>query len=80
MLFQPLLDLGVLVRRVVVADEMKRLVLRGFAVDLTQEVEPLNMAVTLRAAGDHRTIKRTHRGKQGRRPMALVVVGHRFRP
>ena len=52
MLCDPLRDLRVLVRRVVIADQMKRQVLRRFTVNLSQEVEPLEMAVALRATGN----------------------------
>ena len=46
----PRLDLRMLVGRVVVADQMQRLALRRFTVDLAQEVEPLDMAMALLAA------------------------------
>ena len=39
---QPLLDLRMFVRRVVVADQVQRFVLRGFAIDPTQEEQPLD--------------------------------------
>src|SRR5574338_818420 len=78
-LVQPLLDLGMLVRRIVVADQMQSLVLGRSPVDMAQKVEPFDMAMTLRAAGDHRTIQRTHRREKGSCPVALVVVSHRFR-
>lgn len=80
MLLQPLLDLGMLVRRIVVTDQMQGLALGRLPIDLAQEVEPFDMAVTLRAPGDHLSIQRAHGGKQGRRTVALVIVGHRFGP
>ena len=49
---QPLLHLGMLVRGVVVADQVQRLVLGRLAVDLAQELEPLAVAVPLLALGD----------------------------
>ena len=38
-----------LVRGVVVGDQVQRLVLRGLAVDLAQELQPLDMGVVLLA-------------------------------
>jgi len=76
---QPLFHLEVLVRRIVVADQMQLFAFGRLALNLAQEVEPFNMAVALRATGNHRTIERTHGGKQRGGPMALVVMGHRFR-
>ena len=62
---QPLLDLRMLVRGVVVADQMKGLVLRRFPVDLAQEIKPLAMTMALLAARDDRAVEGIHRGKQG---------------
>ena len=50
MLGKPRLDLRMLVGRIVITDQMKRHVWRHLTVDLAQEVEPLDMAVALRAA------------------------------
>ena len=72
MLLQPLLDLRMLVRRVVVADQMQCLVLGRLAVDLAQEVEPFDMAVTLGTAGDHRTVQCAHRREQ--RGLSLIHI------
>ena len=62
--------------RVVVADQMQRLALRRFTVDLAQEVEPLDMAMALLAARDNRAVEGIHRGKQRGGAVALVVVRH----
>src|SRR6185503_4407941 len=53
----PVLDLWMLVGRVVVADQMQRLALRRFTVDLAQEVEPLDMTMALLAARDDRAVE-----------------------
>ncbi len=50
MFLEPLLDVRVLVGRVVIADQMQRFVLGRFPVNLAQEIEPLDVAVTLLAA------------------------------
>src|SRR5207247_18651 len=49
---QPLLDLRMLVRGVVIADQMKGLVVRCFTVDLAQEIKPLGMTMARLAARD----------------------------
>ena len=49
---QPRLDRGMLVRRVVVADQMQGFVLGCFTINLAQKVEPFGMLVALGAAGD----------------------------
>ena len=53
-------DLEMLVRRVVVADQMQVLGLGRFAVDLAQEIEPFDVAVTLRTARDYGAIQGAH--------------------
>ena len=80
MLFQPLLGLGMLVRRVVVAHQMQRLIPGRLAVDLAQEFKPFDVAMTRCAAGDDRAVQRAQGGKQGRGTVTLVVMGHRLRP
>ena len=57
---------GVVVRRILVADQMPGQVLRGFAIDLVQEGERLDMAMAQRAARDDRTVESAHdREKRG---------------
>ena len=68
-----------LVRRVVITDQMQILVLGRLAVNLAQETEPFDMAVTLGVTGNH-PIQRDHRREQHSRAVAFVVVGHRFPP
>ena len=73
MLFEPRLNVGMLVGGVVVADEMEVFVLRGFPVDLAQELQPLGVAVALGTARDHRTIQGAHRREQGGRAVSPWV-------
>src|SRR5574337_96794 len=61
---QPLLHLWMFVRGIVIADQMQRLVFRSLPVNLAQEIEPFNMAVTLLATGDDRSVQRVERGEQ----------------
>ena len=51
-LLQPPLHDGMLVGGVVVGDQVQRLVLGRLAVDLAQELQPLDMGVTLLALTD----------------------------
>jgi hypothetical protein len=50
-------------------------VLRGLAVDLLQELQPLDVSVVLLALADDLAIQNVERGKQRRRAVALVVMG-----
>src|SRR5208337_212459 len=74
---EPSLDLGVLVRCVVVDDEMQIERFGGVAVDGAQEAQELLMAMAAHAFADHLPGGDVERRKQGRRPVSLVVVGHR---
>ena len=47
---QPRLDLGMLVSGIVVADQMQFFFLGRFPINLTQEVQPLGVAMPLRTA------------------------------
>ena len=67
---------GVFVCGVVVDDEMKLLVFRGLAVDQTQELESLLMAVAIHAGGHQLAIERIQRRKQCGCAVTLVVVSH----
>ena len=71
---QPLLHCRVLVRGVVVGDEVQRLALGRLAIDLAQELEPLDMRVALSALADDLAVKNVERGEQRGRAVALVVV------
>jgi len=74
---EPRLNIGMLVRGVVVADQMHFFVLGRFPVDLAQVHEPLLMAVTLLATGNERTVQGAEGCEQGRGAVAFVVMSHR---
>lgn len=76
MLSQPFLDLGMLMRGVVVGDQMQRLILGRLAVDLFQELQPLGAGMSLLALTDDLSIEHVERGEQCDCAIALVVVGH----
>ena len=73
----PRQDLRVLVRRVVVADQVHRFARLYVPLDLVQEREPLLMPVPWLATADDRAVFDVHRREQRRRAVTLVVVRHR---
>ena len=77
---QPGIDVGVLVGRVVIEDQMDLKALGNLAVDRAQERQELGVAVAREALPDHRAGQNIQRGEQRRGPVALVVVGHRPGP
>jgi hypothetical protein len=60
----PFQHAGMLVRGVVVDDQMQLLVARGLAVNQTQEFQPLLMAVAIHAGGHHGVVEGVQRGEQ----------------
>jgi hypothetical protein len=62
---------------IVVVDQVQFRFLWRFPIDLTQEVQPLGMAVPLHAARDDGAVERAHCRKQRGRAMPLVIVDHR---
>jgi hypothetical protein len=64
---QPLPDGGVLVGGVVVEDGVDCFAGGNLALDCVEEPD----------AADHGPVEHVHGGEQGRRPVPLVVVGHR---
>ena len=74
---EPSLDLGVLVRCVVVDDEMQIEQFWGVAVDGAQEAQEFLMAMAAHAFADDLARGDIERREQSRGSMALVVVGHR---
>ena len=79
MFCKPCFDLGVFMRRIVVADQMQGFVLGRFPINLAQKIQPFDVPMTLCATRDHRAIQRAHGREQGCGPVALVIVRHRFR-
>ena len=75
-LFQPRLDLGMLVGGVVVDDQVDVEPLRRLAVEPAQETEELLVPVPLHALADDRAVEHVERREQRRRAVALVIVGH----
>ncbi len=75
---QPSPDLGVLVRGVVVDDEVDVQVLRDIGIDMAQEREELLVAMALLALGEDGSGGDVQGREQGRGSMSHVVVGHPF--
>ena len=76
-LFQPLLDLSVLVGGVVVDDQMDVELFRRLAVELAQETEEFLMPVALHALTDDRAVEHVQRREQRGRAVAFVIVSDR---
>jgi hypothetical protein len=60
MLVQPVLYHWVLVRGIVVSDQMQRLILGRLAVDLLEELQPLGVAVARLALGNDLAVQHIH--------------------
>jgi hypothetical protein len=73
---EPLAYGGMLVSRVIVEDRVDRLAGGDFALDGVEKADELLMPVTLHVAADHGSVQYVHCGEQGRRAVALVIVGH----
>ena len=71
---------GVIVRGVVVQDQMHLEVARNFAVDGLQEDQELLVPMAGQALTDHRAGQHVQRGEQRCGAVALVAVGHRRGP
>lgn len=76
MLGQSRLHDGVLVRGVVVGNQVQRPVLGRLEINLAQELQPLGVAMALLAPGDDLPVQYIERGKLRGRAVALVVVRH----
>jgi hypothetical protein len=61
---EPTSHFGMFVSAAVIHDEVQLLSVRGLTVDLTQKGEPLIMAVTRLAGGNHLSIQHAQSGKQ----------------
>ena len=75
MTFEPGGDFGVLVGGIVVANDVKLQVGGDLLIDLTQEGQPLLMAVARGGVGEHLAGKIVQGGKEGHRSMPVVVMG-----
>ena len=72
---EPLLDLILLVRGVVIEDHMDRLVLGHFALDPIEEADELLATMALHVLPDDDAVEHIEGGKQRGRAVALVVMG-----
>ena len=74
---EPGTDLGMLVRGVIVDNQMHCPLGWGLAVDLVEEADELLMPVAAHALTDDLAVEHVERGEQGGCPVPLIVVGHR---
>jgi hypothetical protein len=77
MLGQPLLHGGVLMGGIVAGDQVQRLSLGCFTVDLFKELQPFGMSVAVLALTDDLAIMVVERSKQRGRAIALIVMCQR---
>ena len=68
-------DLGVLVGRIIVANDVKLEFGSDLLIDLAQEGQPFLMAMARGGVGEHLAGKIVQGGKEGHRSMPVVVVG-----
>ena len=73
---QPFAHGRVLVDGVVVEDRVNDFANGNLLLDGVKKANELLMAVALHVAADDLAVEYVHRRKQGRRPVALIVVGH----
>jgi hypothetical protein len=75
MTFEPGGDFGVLVRGIVVANDVNFQLGGDFLIDLAQEGQPFLMAMARGSVGEHLAGKVVQGGKEGHRSMPVVVMG-----
>ena len=63
MTLDPLLNLGMLVRAIVVDNQVQVQAFRNVSVDLSEELEKLLMPVTVKARADDPAVEHIERGK-----------------
>src|SRR5712672_1417672 len=73
---EPRLDFRVLVRGVIVGDQVHIKSQRRVAIDHAQKFEPFLVAMSLHALADDAAGGDIESSKQCRRPIAFVIVGH----
>lgn len=74
---QPLTDFRVLVRRVIVENDMNRFAGRNLRLDGVEKANELLMPMALHVTAYDRTIENVQRGKQRCCSMPFVVMRHR---
>src|SRR6185312_16933923 len=75
--FEPGPHLGMLVRRIVVDDQMQLSASRGLAVDLVEKADEFLTPMARHALADDLAFEHIEGGEQCRRAVALIVVRHR---
>ncbi len=73
---EPRLDLGMLVSRIVVGDQMDIKPRRDCPVDPVEKADELLVPVLLHALADHPAVKHIERSEQGGGAVALIIMGH----
>lgn len=73
---EPPVHLRMLVRSVVVDNQVKIFLRRRDLINHAQELEPFLMAMPVIAHADHRAVKGIHGGEQRGSAVPFVIVGH----
>jgi hypothetical protein len=71
---EPGADLGMLVRRIIVDDQVEFPPGWGFSVDLIEEADEFLMPMARHALADHLALQDVECGEQRRRAVALVIM------
>ena len=74
---EPLANLFMFVRAVVVEDDVDHLARRNVALDDVQEAKEFLMPMAFHVAADDRTVEDVKGGKQGCRAMAFIIMSKR---
>ena len=75
--FEPSANVGMLVRGVIVNDQMHFALGRGLAVDLVEEADELLMPVAAHALADDLAVEHVERGEQSGRAVPLIIMSRR---
>ena len=75
--FEPGANLGMLMRGVIVDDQVHLAPDRGFAVDLVEEADELLMPVAAHALADDLAVEDVERGEQSGRAVPLIIMSRR---
>jgi len=80
MLLQPLFNMGMRMRSIVVQDQMEIQPPGRLAVDLTQKLQIFLVTMPRVTTANNRPLQDVQRREQRRRPVPLIVMGHRPTP